>query len=42
MKVIRFNGNSLELGAACGRPFSVNSLAIIESGNSKILDAEYA
>jgi large subunit ribosomal protein L30e len=42
IKLIKFKGNSLELGAACGRPYSVNSLAIVEAGNSKILNEEYA
>ncbi len=42
MRVIRFRGNSVELGAACGRPYSVNSLAILEAGNSKILEEEYS
>jgi large subunit ribosomal protein L30e len=42
IKLIRFKGNSVELGAACGRPYSVNSLAIIEAGNSSILNEEYA
>ena len=41
IKLIKFKGNSLELGAACGRPYSVNSLAIIEAGNSSILNEEY-
>ncbi len=40
-RLIRFSGNSIELGAACGRPHSVNSLAILEAGNSKILTEEY-
>ncbi len=41
MRVIKFNGNSVELGAASGRPYSVNCLAILEAGNSKILNEEY-
>jgi large subunit ribosomal protein L30e len=41
IRIVTFNGNSLELGAACGKPFSVNSLAIIDAGNSNILNEEY-
>jgi large subunit ribosomal protein L30e len=42
IRLVRFNGNSLELGAACGRPYSVNSLAVISEGNSGILNEEYS
>ncbi len=42
VKVLRFSGNSLELGAACGRPYSVNSLVVINEGNSGILSEEYS
>jgi large subunit ribosomal protein L30e len=41
IRVVYFNGNSLELGAACGKPFSVNSLAILSAGNSNILNEDY-
>lgn len=41
IKVIRFNGNSFELGTLCGKPFAVNALAILDSGNSGILKEEY-
>ncbi len=41
IRLIRFKGNSLELGATCGRPYSVNSLAILDAGNSQILNSEY-
>jgi len=33
-----FKGNNIELGAACGKPFGVSVLAIIDGGKSKILD----
>jgi len=33
-----FKGNNIELGAACGKPFGVSTLAIIDGGKSKILD----
>lgn len=42
VKLVKFKGNSLELGAACGRPYSVNSLAVINEGNSGILNEEYS
>ncbi len=42
IRTIAFNGNSLELAALCGKPHSVNALAIIEPGNSGILNAEYS
>jgi large subunit ribosomal protein L30e len=38
IKVIPYEDNSVELGAVCGKPYSVISLAVIEQGNSKILD----
>ncbi|MCL4411212.1 50S ribosomal protein L30e, partial [Candidatus Marsarchaeota archaeon] len=31
-------GNPIELGAVCGKPYSVSTLAIIEAGNSNILN----
>ncbi len=39
VKLVRFKGNSLELGALCGKPYSVNVMAIIEQGSSNILNA---
>jgi large subunit ribosomal protein L30e len=38
IKVITFEGTSMELGAVCGKPFSVSAVSIIEQGNSKILE----
>ena len=38
VKLIRFSGNSVELGALCGKPFSINALAVIEPGNSGIVN----
>jgi large subunit ribosomal protein L30e len=32
------NVNGLELGAACRKPFNVSALAVLEQGDSKILD----
>lgn len=42
IRIIGFNGDSLELGALCGRPYSVNALAILEAGNSDVLKEEYS
>jgi large subunit ribosomal protein L30e len=38
IKVVIFEGTSMELGAVCGKPFSVSAVSIIEQGNSKILE----
>ena len=40
LSVITFEGNSLELGAICGKPFSVSVLSIIKPGNSSILNQD--
>lgn len=37
IKVIKFEGDPVELGAVCGRPFSISALSILEPGNSNIL-----
>ena len=37
VRTYRFNGDSLSLGNACGKPFSVSVLAIIDPGESSIL-----
>ncbi len=34
--VIVFNGTNMELGAVCGKPFSVAALAVIDEGESDI------
>ena len=36
-KVYAFPGTNAELGAACGRPFSVSALAVVDPGDSNIL-----
>jgi large subunit ribosomal protein L30e len=41
VKVVKFKGSSMELGTVCGKPYSISSLAVIEPGNSKILEEEY-
>jgi Ribosomal protein L30E len=37
VKVHVFEGNNMELGALCGKPFSVSALAVIDKGTSNIL-----
>lgn len=37
VKIHVFDGNNMELGALCGKPFSVSALAIIDKGTSNIL-----
>jgi large subunit ribosomal protein L30e len=37
VKVRIYEGNNMELGALCGKPFSVSALAIIDKGSSNIL-----
>ncbi len=32
-----YSGNNMELGALCGKPFSVSALVIIDKGTSNIL-----
>jgi len=38
-KVIVFSGTNVELGSACGKPFPISALAIINPGESNILSA---
>jgi len=33
-----YKGTSMELGAACGKPFPVSVLAVLEAGTSNILE----
>jgi large subunit ribosomal protein L30e len=37
VKVHIYEGNNMELGALCGKPFSVSALAVIDKGTSNIL-----
>lgn len=41
VKIIAYKEGSLELGTVCGKPYSVNAVAIMEPGNSKILEENY-
>jgi large subunit ribosomal protein L30e len=38
-KVLVFQGTNVELGSACGKPFPISALAIINPGESSILSA---
>jgi len=38
-KVLVFEGTNVELGSACGKPFAIAALAIINPGESNILSA---
>lgn len=37
VSLIKFPGSSNELGTACGKPFSISVLAVVEPGESEIL-----
>jgi len=37
VKVHVYDGNNMELGALCGKPFSVSALAVLDKGTSNIL-----
>jgi large subunit ribosomal protein L30e len=37
LPVITYRGSSLDLAAACGKPFSISALSIREPGDSEIL-----
>lgn len=39
VRVVAFEGGGLELGAACGKPFAVVGLAVVDPGKSNILSA---
>jgi large subunit ribosomal protein L30e len=38
--IYHYEGNAVELGAACGKPFPISALAILEPGSSAILSLE--
>jgi large subunit ribosomal protein L30e len=38
--VYHYEGNAAELGAACGKPFPISTLAVIDAGSSAILSLE--
>ena len=39
VRLVRFSGTNVDLGAACGVPFSVAAVAVISPGESNILSA---
>ncbi len=39
-KIVTYDGTNMELGAICGKPFSVAALAVIDEGESEILNVE--
>ena len=38
-RVLVFEGTNVELGSACGKPFPISALAIVNPGESNILSA---
>ena len=38
-RVIVYEGTNVELGSACGKPFPISALAIVNPGESNILSA---
>jgi large subunit ribosomal protein L30e len=38
--IYHYDGTAIELGAACGRPFPISALAILDPGASAILTLE--
>ena len=37
ISIYRFDGTNLELGAACGKPYAISVLSILDPGDSDIL-----
>ncbi len=40
-RVTVFEGNPIELGTVCGKPYSISTLSIMDQGDSKILEHEH-
>ncbi len=38
ISMLEFDGNNMELGSVCGKPFSVSVLSVFEAGSSNILE----
>jgi len=38
VRIVTYDGTNMELGAICGKPFSVAALAVIDEGESEILN----
>ncbi len=41
VKVIVFDGDSIQLGTVCGKPYSVSAISILDQGDSNILNETY-
>ncbi|MGC8710571.1 MAG: 50S ribosomal protein L30e [Candidatus Micrarchaeia archaeon] len=41
IKLWKYNSGSIELGTVCGKPYSVNAVAVIDQGHSNILNESY-
>ena len=39
VKFLEFSGSNIELGAACGKPYPISALAVVNPGESNILSA---
>ncbi len=39
LKVVVYDGNNVEMGNACGKPFPISALAVVSPGESNILSA---
>jgi large subunit ribosomal protein L30e len=39
VRVLMFEGSGIDLGAACGKPFNVSVLTILDPGESAIMSA---
>ncbi|MCI4335137.1 MAG: 50S ribosomal protein L30e [Thermoplasmata archaeon] len=38
--IYQYPGTAIELGAACGKPFPISALAVVDAGSSAILSLE--
>jgi large subunit ribosomal protein L30e len=38
--IYHYDGDAVELGAACGKPFPISALAVVDAGSSAILSLE--
>ena len=38
--IYHYDGTAVELGAACGKPFPISALAVVDPGSSAILSLE--
>jgi large subunit ribosomal protein L30e len=38
--IYHYEGDAVELGAACGKPFPISALAVLDAGSSAILSLE--